>query len=149
MIPNILSYLKRFENFSRMLDILKLMAKTYRQRIGTMGEDIALNWLNEKGYELVQRNFRFKNDEIDLIMLKDDVLFFVEVKTRRNDNYGLAEYAMTPKKLNALFRCIDHYLYTQDKLDMEWQLDLIVVEKFQKDKAPKIFHFENLGLYDD
>ncbi len=88
MIPNILSYLKRFENFSRMLDILKLMAKTYRQRIGTMGEDIALNWLNEKGYELVQRNFRFKNDEIDLIMLKDDVLFFVEVKTRRNDNYG-------------------------------------------------------------
>ncbi len=40
-----------------------------------MGEDIALNWLNEKGYELVQRNFRFKNDEIDLIMLKDDVLF--------------------------------------------------------------------------
>ncbi len=42
-----------------------------------MGEDIALNWLNEKGYELVQRNFRFKNDEIDLIMLKDDVLFFL------------------------------------------------------------------------
>jgi len=91
----------------------------------------------------------FKNDEIDLIMLKDDVLFFVEVKTRRNDNYGLAEYAMTPKKLTALFRCIDHYLYTQDKLEIEWQLDLIVVEKFQKDKAPKIFHFENLGLYDD
>ena len=149
MIPSILSYLKRFENFSRMLDILYKMTKTYRQRIGAIGEDIALNWLNEKGYELVQRNFRFKNDEIDLIMLKDDVLFFVEVKTRRNDNYGLAEYAMTPKKLTALFRCIDHYLYTQDKLEIEWQLDLIVVEKLQKDKAPKIFHFENLGLYDD
>ena len=132
-----------------MLDILIKMTKTYRQRIGALGEDVALNWLNGKGYELVQRNFRFKNDEIDLIMLKDDVLFFVEVKTRRNDNYGLAEYAMTPKKLNALFRCINHYLNTQDKLDVEWQLDLIVVEKFHKDKAPEIIHFENLGQYDE
>ena len=124
------------------------MTKTYRQRIGQWGEDIALRWLEDKGYEFVQRNFMHQNDEIDLIMIKDGVYFFVEVKTRRNDHYGLAEYAMTKKKLNALFRCIDHYLYEQKLEDVEWQLDLIVVEKFDKNKEAEILHFERLGLFD-
>lgn len=125
------------------------MAKTYRQKIGDWGEDLALDWLTEKGYELIQRNFRHKNDELDLIMKKDDFYVFVEVKTRQSDTYGLAEYAMTKAKITALFRCIDHYLFEQNLQDAEWQLDLVVVEKFDKDKGADILHFENLGLYDD
>lgn len=125
------------------------MVKTYRQRIGQWGEGIALDWLEKKGYELIQRNFRHKRDELDLIMKKDDFYVFVEVKTRRSDTYGLAEYAMTKAKITALFRCIDHYLCEQNLQDAEWQLDLVVVEKFDKDKGADILHFENLGLYDD
>ena len=125
------------------------MAKTYRQAIGRWGEDLALKWLIDKDYELIQRNFRHQNDEIDLIMRKDKVIVFFEVKTRRSDSYGLAEFSITPKKLSALFRCINHYLVEQKLEDMEWQLDLLVVEKFNKDEDAEILHFERLGEYDD
>ena len=125
------------------------MAKTYRQAIGRWGEDLALKWLIDKDYELIQRNFRHQNDEIDLVMRKDKVIVFFEVKTRRSDSYGLAEFSITPKKLSALFRCINHYLVEQDLEDMEWQLDLLVVEKFNKDEDAEILHFERLGEYDD
>lgn len=125
------------------------MAKTYRQAIGRWGEDLALKWLIDKDYELIQRNFRHQNDEIDLIMRKDKVIVFFEVKTRRSDSYGLAEFSITPKKLSALFRCINHYLVEQKLEDMEWQLDLLVVEKFNKDDDAEILHFERLGEYDD
>jgi Holliday junction resolvase-like predicted endonuclease len=82
-------------------------------------------------------------------MRKDKVIVFFEVKTRRSDSYGLAEFSITPKKLSALFRCINHYLAEQDLEDMEWQLDLLVVEKFNKDEDAEILHFERLGEYDD
>ena len=125
------------------------MAKTYRQAIGSWGEDLALKWLIDKDYELIQRNFRHQNDEIDLVMRKDKVIVFFEVKTRRSDSYGLAEFSITPKKLSALFRCINHYLVEQKLEDMEWQLDLLVVEKFNKDEDAEILHFERLGEYED
>ncbi len=125
------------------------MAKTYRQKIGHWGETIALQWLTNRGYVCLERNVYSAHGELDLIMLKEDVYYFIEVKTRRNDTYGLAEFSMTRKKIAALLRAINQYLHDKALDEVEWQLDLIVVEKFEKDQEPEILHFERLGEYDD
>lgn len=125
------------------------MAKTYRQKIGRWGEALALSWLEERGYTCLAKNYYCLHGELDLIMKKDGVYTFVEVKTRRNDHFGLAEYSMTRKKMAALMRAIEQYLFENQLEDEEWQLDLIVIEKFDPQKDPEILHFEQLGFYDD
>ena len=125
------------------------MAKTYRQKIGQWGEDLALSWLEERGYECIARHYTCLHGELDLIMQKDGVYTFVEVKTRRNDRFGLAEESMTRRKMAALMRAIDNYLYDHHLEDEEWQLDLLVIEQFDPKKEPEILHFERMGFYED
>ncbi len=125
------------------------MAKTFRQKIGQWGEDLALKYLLDLGYECLQRNYHCLYGEIDLIMLKDNVYYFVEVKTRRNDHFGLAEYSITKRKLNALLNSAEHFLSELKLLEAEWQVDLIVIEKFDPNKEAEIIHFEHIGIDDD
>ena len=75
---------------------------TYKQDIGSLGEDAAAVYLKEKGYNVIQRNFRCKTGEIDIICVKDGCTVFVEVKTRKNSLYGSAAEFVNYYKLNLL-----------------------------------------------
>lgn len=68
------------------------------RRIGDRGEDLALEHLSSKGYELVERNYRSRRGEIDLILRDADTLVFVEVKLRRGTGYGDPLESVTPRK---------------------------------------------------
>ncbi|WP_166396602.1 YraN family protein [Rubrobacter marinus] len=59
-----------------------------RRATGELGESLALGYLVRKGYELVERNYRTRHGEIDLILRGEDVLVFVEVKARRGRGFG-------------------------------------------------------------
>ncbi|SNS17473.1 putative endonuclease [Noviherbaspirillum humi] len=72
--------------------------RTGRQEIGQAGEDRALGYLEAKGLRLVQRNFRCKGGEIDLVMQDGDALVFVEVRKRASGSHGGAASSVTPRK---------------------------------------------------
>lgn len=70
--------------------------------IGLRGEQLAAEWLHENGFTLLERNWRCQKREIDLIATKDNVLHFVEVKTRRQVAFGMPETQVDNRKLHSL-----------------------------------------------
>jgi putative endonuclease len=83
---------------------------TARQVIGTAGEERALQHLQKHGLVLVERNFRCKVGEIDLIMRDGASLVFVEVRARADDRHGGAAASITPAKQRRLTRAAERYL---------------------------------------
>jgi putative endonuclease len=77
---------------------------------GKWGEDLAVAYLEKKGYTIVERDWKSGRRDIDIIALDDDVVVFVEVKTRRNRLYGEPEDAIDYYKLQNLQQAISHYV---------------------------------------
>ena len=71
---------------------------SYRQMVGLRGERLALEYLERFGYQLVTRNYRFESGEIDLIVLKEQLLVFVEVKTRLDGRFGWPEQGLSHRQ---------------------------------------------------
>jgi putative endonuclease len=74
----------------------------YRQSLGRRGEDLVARWYVDAGYELVARNWRCREGEIDLVLRARGVVVFCEVKTRSSDRFGLPAEAVTPAKQRRL-----------------------------------------------
>ncbi|NOY35346.1 MAG: YraN family protein [bacterium] len=104
------------------------MAQTEKQKIGQTGEDIACKFLMKQKYEILDRNYRKKWGEIDIVAKKDKKIYFVEVKTvSRVTNY-LPEENVHPWKLKRLGRAIQTYLLEKKVSDeTEWQFDVMAV----------------------
>jgi len=90
--------------------------KTTAQRTGSQGEDLALSYLQREGYQLLRRNYRYRQAEIDLIVQKGKLLVFVEVKTRRNADYGYPEAFVGKKQMTQIIRAAEQYI-----LKIDWQ----------------------------
>lgn len=110
-----------------------LKPPTSRQRaehndLGKWGEDIAVAYLQEHGFCILERNWRYRHREIDIIAYHPDtqILSFVEVKTRRNNNFNEPELAVTRKKMWLLVVAANHYLRTQ-KHNFNAQFDIIAI----------------------
>lgn len=69
------------------------------KELGVLGEDFAEYWFKNNGYEILDRNWRGNRVELDLVVRKDSLVIFVEVKTRRSINYGYPAEAVTNSKL--------------------------------------------------
>ena len=100
----------------------------WRQRLGRWGEDTAASYLESVGHQIMARNWRGKSGEVDLITRHDEVIVFVEVKTRRGSAYGLPEEALTPLKASRLMETAELYLSENDLSDVEWRIDLVAIE---------------------
>jgi len=83
---------------------------------GNKAEEIAFNYLSAKGLLLVEKNFRSRYGEIDLIMREGEILIFVEVRYRNTDRYGDGAESVTTAKQNRIIRTANHFL-TIRKLD--------------------------------
>jgi len=81
----------------------------HRQR-GAKGEAVAARALAEAGFGVVERNWRSRFGEVDLVARRDDLLLFVEVKARRSDRYGVGAAAVTPAKQKKLAHAAKAYL---------------------------------------
>ena len=96
---------------------------------GTEGEELALNYLQHKGYHLVQQNFRFgRSGEIDLIMKDGEVWVFVEVKSRRSHAYGMPEESVTPAKRKQIQRIAKGFVHVMKLTEYEARFDVIAVD---------------------
>lgn len=109
-------------------------------QLGKEGEQIAVDYLIEKGYEIKVRNWRFKKAEIDIIAQKDNILIAVEVKTRSSDDFGDPQEFLKPKQKNLLIGAMDEYVVSKD-LDVDVRFDVIGIIKNQNET--KIEHFED------
>ncbi|WP_187262184.1 YraN family protein [Pontibacter beigongshangensis] len=106
---------------------------------GSSGEESAVAYLAEKGYQIRCRNFRHKRAEVDIIAQKDDVLVFVEVKTRTSDSFGYPEEAVSPKKEALLIAAAEEYIHQTD-----WQHDIrFDIISITLSKPPVIYHIED------
>jgi len=112
----------------------------HNQRIGKWGEDIAIEYLTQHGYELVARNVRTPYGEIDIVAQQRDITIFVEVKTRTSNKMGLPEESITPRKREHMLAAADHYA-AENEID-HWQIDVIAIEG-KPGLEPKITYFEN------
>ena len=131
---------------SSILNPRNYMERGYRKKLGDWGEQIASNYLETQGYEILARNFHTHHGELDLIATKNKSLCFIEVKTRSNHAYGFGEEAINAKKLQAMFASIESYLESLgSEAPTEWQIDIIIVEGRKGDPAPTILHYENIG----
>ncbi len=81
-----------------------------RRRVGDRGEALALRYLSEKGYALVERNYRTRYGEIDLVVRDGKTLVFVEVKLRRGTGFGDPLEAVTPRKRARIRLTAERYL---------------------------------------
>lgn len=85
--------------------------RTAAQHTGQSGEALAAQFLEAKGYQIVHRNFRYRRAEIDLIVQKDQLLVFVEVKTRGSNSFGNPEDFVGSKKAAMIVDAADHYVH--------------------------------------
>jgi putative endonuclease len=116
---------------------------TYKNQIGAWGEEVAAEWLTQRGYRITARNVRTPYGEIDIVAQQKDVTVFVEVKTLTSSKNLLPEHNITPRKLQHMLNSAQQYA-NANEID-HWQVDVIAVEGKPKSKPPVITHFENVG----
>ncbi|MFA6410155.1 MAG: YraN family protein [Candidatus Buchananbacteria bacterium] len=114
------------------------------KQLGKIGEGIAAKYLQQKGYEILAKNFLVRQGEIDLICAKKKVTIFVEVKTRSNQNFGFPEAAVNQKKIERIILASQNYFLGQTKIG-QWQIDVISILLNQKNQIVEIKHFENIS----
>jgi putative endonuclease len=111
--------------------------------LGRRGEDLALEFLQDLGYRLIERNWRASSGEIDLVMREGDELVFVEVKTRFGEGAGRAEDAVSRSKVRKLLNTCEWYaMQHPDLADLFWRWDLIAIT-FSRNEKPELAHFVN------
>lgn len=137
---------------------------TEKQKIGTIGEDIAVRYLENKGFGIIDRNYRKKCGEIDIVAKKGKILHFIEVKTVSHENFvcfsgGLSgnvsrgtdsyrpEDNIHFSKLKRLARVIQVYLMDRCRgTDPEWQFDAITVRLDMQTRRAKVEIIDNIIL---
>jgi putative endonuclease len=104
------------------------VTQTARQELGAAGEQLARRHLEHQGYEFIAANWRRRHGELDLIMRDGDVLVFVEVKTRRSEQFGTAEESVTAAQAPRLLRAAESFIASQPALaHLFWRVDLVAV----------------------
>ena len=120
------------------------MKSNGRQNIGKRGETIAAQYLLEKGYTILEANWRSPYGEIDLITSQDGMITFVEVKTRASKSLGPPEISITPRKLEHLRNSAECYIQQHPEAPNTWRIDAIAIQLRAGDHIPIIVHFENV-----
>ncbi len=110
--------------------------------IGDRGEDIAENHLKKKGYKITERNFRKRSLEIDIIAEKENILVFVEVRSKTKNDFGSPEETINFKKSKKLKRNAEKYV-NYKKYNGACRIDAICVIFESKNKV-KLNHYKNI-----
>jgi putative endonuclease len=121
------------------------MTASRRQSIGYLGESIAAAFLKNKGYSILERNYRTPHGEIDLIVSQDKLIAFVEVKTRASSSLGPPEISITPRKIEHMCNAAEYYIQQHPEMVNDWRIDAITIQLKSGQSAPQIDHFENVS----
>lgn len=112
-----------------------------RHVIGKKGENIAVEYILQNEYEIIERNFSCRQGEIDIIARDREEYVFIEVKTRTNRNYGEPIDAITSFKKKHIIKSIEYYLFLRRLEHVFVRID--VIEIYQKENRYYINHIKN------
>lgn len=110
---------------------------------GQWGEKAAEKYLTQKGFRIIERNYRCKSGEIDLIARTGEMIVFVEVKTRSNLRYGLPCESVTERKLSHLKKALHFYVKANRLENLDIRID--VIEILYRNGQTFIRHIENVS----
>lgn len=124
------------------------------QKIGEMGENMAVKFLMKQGFSILDRNYTKKWGEIDIVAEKEQKLYFIEVKSVSRETLGdvtrdltaqtgtMDQYHpednMHPWKLKRMARTIQTYLFSKDLEDRDWQVDLLLIFLSKKERKARV-----------
>lgn len=119
-----------------------------RSVLGKLGEDLAVKHLSGIGYKIIERNFRIRGGEIDIIALDGSTLVYVEVKTRSSHQFGLPEEAVNPRKLKFLARAAKFYRNNRKylKLPELERIDVLAVDLLKSEPEFRLIKNASLSL---
>ena len=114
------------------------------QLLGLKGEEAEQNLLLTKGYKILERNYRFRKAEVDLIVQKGDQVIFVEVKSRTSKWIAHLADHVSKKKIRLLVEAADHYVINNN-IELEVRFDIITA--FKTKKGMELEHLEDAFYY--
>ena len=111
-----------------------------KKNLGIKGEKIALDFLKNKGMEILQTNFRYGHKEIDIIAKHNNVVVFIEVKTARSENFGTPEEKVDLRKQKQIIEVANFFIQNQPIGCEEFRFDVVAIDLKAKEK---IRHIKN------
>lgn len=112
--------------------------------LGKLGEDLAIEFLLQKGYTIVARNFVYQKAEVDIIARIDNILAIIEVKTRSTPDFGNPQEFLKARQIQRLIKAVDHFVTDHD-MDVEVRFDIVAIIRNQL--GTKLDHIEDAFLH--
>jgi len=106
---------------------------------GKAGEQIAVEYLTAKGFVILERNWRFKKNEVDIIARDGDEIVFVEVKTRHENYLVEPELTVSMKQQRSIINTANHYIISHD-IDFEARFDIVSI--VLSSQGEKVLHID-------
>jgi putative endonuclease len=97
-----------------------------KKSFGKQGEDLAVEYLEEEGYQILERNWSFRHVEVDIIAKFHEFLVIVEVKTRKGNSWGEPYTAVDYRKQRSLIFAAERYIFSHH-LDLEVRFDIVSI----------------------
>tara|TARA_R110000796_G_scaffold9557_1_gene32457 strand:- start:19184 stop:19528 length:345 start_codon:yes stop_codon:yes gene_type:complete len=110
------------------------------QSFGKKGEDLAVEFLERAGYLILDRNFRYKRSEIDIICSREGLLIFVEVKSRSSKAFGQPETFVSKSQVQSILQAAEAYMI-EDNWQGDIRFDIIAI--YKKGEFEEIEHFQD------
>jgi putative endonuclease len=123
-----------------------MIPENSKQALGREGERLAELFLKKKGYKLVERNYRCRGGEVDLILLDRKVVVFVEVKTRTDDIFGSPFEAVEPRKQRRMILAAQLFLHQKKLHERDARFDVVGISWFGVE--PRVEHIQNAFVID-
>ena len=118
------------------------------KQTGKYGETLACEFLKKQGYKILERNFRIRGGEIDIVAKDRDYLVFVEVKARYSHEYGLPVESITPWKVRALLKSAAFYIQKIKWGDKPYRVDMVSVDFVDRQRDdPNLELYKNITDY--
>lgn len=112
------------------------------QHLGRKGEELAKKYFDKQGYQCLEMNYRCRFGEIDLILKKESVIVFCEVKLRTNNNFGSGEESIHQGKIRKILKTV--YWYLKNQPEASWRLDAVVIDYDKWQNKAKLRHYKNI-----
>jgi putative endonuclease len=114
-----------------------------RRETGALGEQIAGDFLGKNGYEILERNYRCPDGEIDIIARQQETLVFIEVRTKKSRGFGGPAESITRVKQERLRALAQRYGQEHANLPAVWRIDVVAVDMAKDGRVRRIEIIEN------
>lgn len=114
-----------------------------RRELGDRGERFAACFLEAKGFEILERNYRCQVGEVDLVAQEGECLVFVEVRSRSSDDFGTPEESITQQKRRRLAQVAECYVAERGSSLPAWRIDVVAVDFGPRGSAQRVELFRN------